>query len=299
MTVKEAVAAAKRAGTAVPAFNIPYLPMVEPIIRAIIDENVIAIVHVARVEWEKFDAKSLEAVAREYRRYSKPGRMFLGLDHVPVIDEDGKRVDYLPIIKRAVDAGYQSVMLDGSRLDLRSNIEATREVAYMAHEAGLACEGEVGAVMGHEGGPQIPYDVIFASRAGFTSIEDADAYARQSGCDWLSVAVGNIHGAVAAMTRHEKKPAANLDIDHITDLYKTVRMPLVLHGGSGIPSRILRRAIKAGIAKINVGTEIRQEWERTFAEASDTAAARLAVYNRVRELIVDILGEPEERPALL
>jgi len=297
MNAQETILNARRRETAVPAFNIPYLPMVQPVANAVADEKIAAIIHVARVEWEKFSAQSLEEVAREYRKYEKSGFTLLGLDHVPAIDEDQKPVDYRPIIQRAIDAGYQSVMIDGSRLDLGANIRVTAEIADLAHNAGLACEGELGAVMGHESGPAKPYEEIFRSRLGFTDPEEAKRFAAESRCDWLSVAVGNIHGAVAEATRHQKKPAARLDIDHIKKLHAITGLPLVLHGGSGIPSEFIRQAIKAGIAKINVGTEIRQAYEKSMEEKpGNIAAAQERVYFRVREIITDMLGTPESRP---
>ena len=285
MNAKETILLARQKETVIPAFNIPYLPMVEPVAQAVRDENSVAIIHVARLEWEKFSAKSLEAVAEEYRKFEKPGYTLLGLDHVPAIDEDLKRVDYLPIIRRAIEAGYQSVMIDGSRLSLEENIAATAEVADLAHAHGLACEGELGAVMGHESGPAKPYEEIFAEKLGFTNLEEAKRFSKESRCDWMSVAVGNIHGAVAEATRHQKKPEARLDVDHIASLYKAVGLPLVLHGGSGIQINYILRGIKAGIAKINVGTEIRQAYENTMKEKNDVSIAREAVYTRVRELI--------------
>ena len=112
LSAKEIVSLARKNEIFIPAFNIPYLPMTEPVAEAVKDENSVAIIHVARVEWEKFEAKSLEAAAGEYRKYEKPGYTILGLDHIPVIDEDQKRVDYMQIIRRAVEAGYQSVMID-------------------------------------------------------------------------------------------------------------------------------------------------------------------------------------------
>jgi ketose-bisphosphate aldolase len=288
MNAKETVLLARSKGTVIPAFNIPYLPMVEPVARAVADENSVAIIHVARVEWEKFSAQSLEAVADEYRKYEKPGHTLLGLDHVPVIDEDLKKVEYLPIIRRAIAAGFQSVMIDGSRLDLAANIAATAEVSELVHASGLACEGELGAVMGHESGPIKPYEEIFATKLGFTDLEEAKQFPRESHCDWMSVAVGNIHGAVAEATRHQQKPHARLDIEHIAALYKAAGIPLVLHGGSGIQLDYIRRGVQAGIAKINIGTEIRQAYEKALAEKNDTGLGREAVYARVRELIADL-----------
>lgn len=96
-------------------------------------------------------------------------------DHVPVIDEDYQRVDYRSLIERAIRAGYQSVMIDGSRLPLEENISATREAADLAHAAQIPCEAELGAVMGHENKVMPPYEEIFASKMGFTRLT------RQSG----------------------------------------------------------------------------------------------------------------------
>jgi ketose-bisphosphate aldolase len=285
MTIQEIVLLAWAEGWAVPAFNIPYLPMVEPVARAVADEKAPGIIHVARVEWINFQSESLEAVAKEYRKYEKPGLTHLGLDHIPVIDEDQKTVDYLPIIQRALDAGYESVMIDGSRLNLESNIAATKKTVDMVHRSGVACEGEIGAVMGHESGPMKPYEEIFAAKLGFTKIDEAARFAGESGCDWMSVAVGNIHGAVAEVTRHQKKPEARLDVAHIAALSKAGSTPLVLHGGSGIPQDYIRQAITAGIAKINVATEIRQAYEHELTASGAIDKAQETVYWRTREIL--------------
>ena len=178
-------------------------------------------------------------------------------------------------------------MIDGSRLGLEENIAVTREIADLAHKHGLACEGELGAVMGHESGPIKPYEEIFATKLGFTDIEEAKRFSAESHCDWMSVAVGNIHGAVAEATRHQKKPEARLDVEHIAALYAASALPLVLHGGSGIQLDYIKRGIKAGIAKINVGTEIRQAYEKGI-EAGNVEQAQEKVYQRVRELITDM-----------
>ena len=102
MKAQQAVRLAWQHHTIVPAFNIPYLPMARPVAQAIIDEKTVAMLQVARLEWEKFESQSLEAVAEEYFKYYDPKYTLLHLDHVPVIDEDQKRVDYMPILERAV-----------------------------------------------------------------------------------------------------------------------------------------------------------------------------------------------------
>lgn len=286
MKAQEAVKLAWQHHTIVPAFNIPYLPMARPVAQAIIDEKTVAMLQVARLEWEKFESRSLEAVAEEYFKYYDPKYTLLHLDHVPVIDEDHKRVDFMPILERAVKAGYQSVMVDGSRLSLEENIATTKQVAEFAHANGIACEAELGSVMGHEGsGANMDYEEIFRTKKGFTDLNEAKRFAAETGCDWLSVAVGSIHGAIADGIRNQKKPEARLDIQHIADLSKITGIPLVLHGGSGINNQCILDGIANGIAKINVGTEIRQTYERTLAETGDVEKARAAVYTRTCEII--------------
>lgn len=299
LNAKEVVIKAKEHKIVIPAYNIPYLPMMMPTVQAVVDNNSIAMIQVARVEWEKFESISLEAVAEEYAKYKSEKHTLLHLDHVPVIDEDLKNVDFIPLIKRAIAAGYQSVMIDASRLDIDGNIRATQEVAALAHQAGIPCEAELGAVMGHESGVMIPYEEIFATKKGFTDIEEAKRFASESGCDWLSVAVGSIHGAVAESTRHQKKPQARLDIEHIKNLSAATSLPLVLHGGSGIRKEYIHNGIKAGIVKLNIGTEIRQAYENAMQQTgNDILYAQEAVYNKVCEIITDVLCIKDTRSLL-
>jgi len=260
-TTSEIVQNALAARTVVPAFNIPYLPMMPPVVRALCDTGAFGLIQVARLEWEKFQARSLKAIRDEYEAAKDERYTRLHLDHVPVVDEDSKRVDYQAIIAEAIALGYQSVMVDGSRLSLDENIAATREVAALAHAAGIPLEAELGAVLGHEAGPLPPYDELFASGKGFTDPDDAARFVRESGADWLSVAIGNVHGAITAAQKDKKKVEARLNIEHLALLRRAAGVPLVLHGGSGVRKEYILRAIQEGIAKINVGTAIRQPYE--------------------------------------
>lgn len=290
MNTTEIVLRAKELKKCIPAFNIPHIPMLKPIAEAIRDENSVAMIQVARVEWEKMHSESLERISEEYAKYQNANTL-LHLDHIPVIDEDYQRVDYCALIERAIKAGYQSVMIDGSRLSLEENIAVTAEVAAMAHAAGIPCEAELGAVMGHENAVLPPYEEIFAKKMGFTKLDEAERFANESKCDWLSVAVGNIHGAVAEAVRNQKKPEAKLDVAHIFDLSKTTGIPLVLHGGSGVNHQCLLDAISAGIAKINVGTEMRQAYEFAIEKTNgDVVYAQEQLYLRAREYIHCYLG---------
>jgi ketose-bisphosphate aldolase len=279
---------ALKANVFIPAFNVPYLPMIEPIIRAVVNQECFAFIEVARLEWIKFEAKSLAAVMEEFMKWNQPDYVRLHLDHVPVIDEDGLKVDYLPIIREAIALGYHSVMIDGSRLDLAGNIAATRQVAELAHQAGLPCEAELGAVLGHEAGPLPSYEELFESGQGFTDAQQARRFVAETHCDWLSVAIGNVHGAVSGVFKDHKKVEARLSLDHLQKLHQTTGgIPLVLHGGSGVKQEYLLAAIKKGIAKVNIGAEIRQSYEAVRRASGDVAEAQQAVYERTCWLIRD------------
>lgn len=286
-------------GLVVPAFNAPYLPMVEPIVRAIVDQDCFALVETARPEWIKFEAHSAAAVMKEYQKWAQPDYMAIHLDHVPVIDEDLQRVDYVAIIQEALDLGFESVMVDGSRLPLEENIAATREIVERAQKKGVPVEAELGAVMGHEAGPLPPYEELFASGKGFTDVEEARRFARESGCSWLSVAVGNIHGAISGAARDQRKVEARLNLDRLAQLRAATNLPLVLHGGSGINRDNVLAAIKQGIAKINIGAEIRLAYEEALRASGSIAKAQDACYDRTSWVIRDYFGIAGDRAQLV
>jgi ketose-bisphosphate aldolase len=207
----------------------------------------------------------------------------LHLDHVPVIDEDDLKVDYIEIVERAVRAGYGSVMVDGSRLPLEGNIDCTQAVVEIAHAAGIPVEAELGAIMGHEAGPLPPYDELFASGRGFTDPAQAKRFVEETHVDWLSVAIGNIHGAISAARKSERKIQARLDINRLDEIRQAVGIPLVLHGGTGISKEYIIKSIQHGIAKVNVATAIRQPYEKAVQES--VAAGQEAVYRAMLAII--------------
>ncbi len=118
-------------------------------------------------------------------------------------------------------------------------------------------------------------------------MDDARHFVASSGCDWLSVAVGNIHGAIATGRKDEKKVEARLDVKRINELSAATQVPLVLHGGSGIQQAYVLESLKNGIVKINVGTEIRQAYEQALKGSGSVVDAQQAVYNRTTWLVKD------------
>ncbi|MDD3153635.1 MAG: class II fructose-bisphosphate aldolase [Victivallaceae bacterium] len=269
--------------TVIPGFNIPYLPMMEPVVRALRDCDSVGLIMVARLEIVKFSSGSLKAIRDEFRKVGDPAYTRLHLDHMPVIDEDHLKVDYLGEIHEALDLGYESVMIDGSRLPLEGNIAATAAVTKLAGEYRVPVEAELGAVMGHEAGVLPPYEELFRTRRGFTDIAEAEKFVRETKTDFLSVAVGSIHGAISAAGRVKQKPRARIDLEHLAALENATKIPLVLHGGTGIDPECVRASFARGIAKINVATAIRQVYERDLTQG--IGVAQESVYQTMCALL--------------
>lgn len=288
MDANQVVQRAVQNQVVVPSFNAAYLPMIQPILQAVVDENSVAMLQVAMIEWEQFGAISPKAVRDEYEKWKNPRHTLLHLDHIPAVGEDGRPIDYVAIIQEAIDLGYESVMIDASALDLEGNIEATWKVVQRTKKAGIPCEAELGAVLRHDI-TSPPYDEIFASKTGFTRLDEVIPFVKQSGCDWLSVAFGSFHGAVAEALKDQEKPKARLDIEHLKKIRQMVELPLVLHGGSGIEPHYIQQAIQNGVGKINVGTELRRAYQKEMEASGDIGKAQQATYETTRHVLRDFL----------
>ncbi len=270
-------------GIVIPGFNIPYLPMMEPVIRALHDKGTFGLIMVARLEWVKFKSGSMKMIRDEYEQLKDLHFTRLHLDHIPVVDEDNLHTDFEDIIAEAIDLGYDSVMIDGSRLSLEDNIHCTRKIVRIAQQSGIPVEAELGAVYGHEAGPMPPYEQLFSTGRGFTSPAQAVKFVQETGTDWLSVAIGNVHGPISQAVRTEKKIEARLDLAHLKSINEAVHVPLVLHGGTGIAREYLVQSFKNGIAKINIATAIRQPYEKRITVS--VKAAQDAVYEKMLDII--------------
>ena len=153
------------------------------------------------------------------------------------------------LAERCIEAGYTSVMFDGSRLSFSENCLQTRRVAQLAQAHGVSIEGELGHV-GHN--DKIGVDDIARF---YTRAEDALRFVEETGVDALAVAIGTAHGFY--------KGDVKLDFDRLTQIREVVGdTALVLHGGSGVPEELLQRAIAHGIRKINFGTELKNAFTR-------------------------------------
>lgn len=142
--------------------------------------------------------------------------------------------------QRGLDCGFTSVMIDGSKLELSANIAMTADVVARARRYGASVEGEVGLV-GYEGGVA----------SAVTAPGEAARFDRESGVDALAISVGNVH--------LQQKKAALIDMGALRAIEQATRSPLVLHGGSGIPSAVRRMLGQdSRVKKFNIGTELRQ-----------------------------------------
>ncbi|MEK6645047.1 MAG: class II fructose-bisphosphate aldolase [Candidatus Firestonebacteria bacterium] len=286
LNIKSIMKNAYNKGIVIPAFNISYLPMVEPIASTLKNLKTFGLIEVSRPEVMKFEAKSFADVVEYYKKYADKNFVRLHLDHIPVIDEDGKKVLWRELIKNGIELGYDSVMIDGSRLSFEENINVTKEVVNMASEKNIPVEAELGAVLGHETVTILPYEELFSTGKGFTSIEEAEQFVSQTKVDWLSVAIGNIHGAITGIAKHQTKVKARLNIEHLKKIKKVTNIPIVLHGGSGVDRNYVLEGIKNGIAKVNVSTEVRQVYEVALKEKPgdiDNAQKKLSL--KLEELI--------------
>lgn len=146
----------------------------------------------------------------------------------------------------AIDAGFSSVMIDGSRLPLEENIKITKEVVSYAHERGISVEAEVGHIGTTE-------DNMTKEETNAT-FEDCQILYENTDIDALAAALGSVHGFY--------KKEANLDFETMELINKSLPVPLVLHGGTGIPDDKIRMAISKGISKININTELQSVWSK-------------------------------------
>ncbi len=161
------------------------------------------------------------------------------LDHGYTFDE----------CREAIDSGFSSVMFDGSRKPLDQNIAQTAEIVALAHAAGVSCEGEIGFVGYAEG-----------EASARTSPQDAARFAAETGVDAMAVSVGNVH--------LQQTKAAEIDIDAISAIAKATSVPLVIHGGSGVPVDVRSHlARNSAVCKFNIGTELRMAFGQSLRVA--------------------------------
>lgn len=147
---------------------------------------------------------------------------------------------------KAIDNGFTSVMIDASKYPLEENINITKQVVEYAKDKDVTVEAEIGAVGGEEDG--------VANELAYAKVEDAVKLVSETNIDFLAPALGSVHGIY--------KGEPKLDFERMVKIHDLVKLPLVLHGGSGIPDELIKKAISCGITKININTELQIAWSK-------------------------------------
>jgi ketose-bisphosphate aldolase len=235
MTIVPATDLLRRAaaqGYAVPSFDVWDIASAEGALDALVERRAPGIIAIYSAVLNQPYARGFLAYARA-RAEELPAPLALLLDHGASLEE----------CARAMRFGCTDVMFDGSQLPLPANARETAIITRMAHAAGVGVEAEVGHV-----GQAGDEESAAGGRSGFTDPAAAAAFVRETGVDYLAVAIGTAHGVY--------KGAPRLDLDLLAEIRAAVDVPLVLHGGTGLGGDPLRAAIACGIAKINVSTDL-------------------------------------------
>lgn len=154
-------------------------------------------------------------------------------------------------VKACIDAGFTSIMVDASHLPFEENIEEVKRTVEYCHFYGIPVEAELGAIQGKE-------DDHISEEDAKTDPNDVAEFIERTGCDLLAVSIGNVHGM-------DLSP--NLDFPLLDEISTISKVPLVLHGGSGIPFDQVRQAREKNLIKVNYGSDLRQAFIRTFGTA--------------------------------
>ncbi len=234
VTLTEVLGRASQESYAVGAFNCHNMEVVQSIARAAEEERSPVIIQASQGAIKYAGLEYITTLVKQaVQEVSVP--VVLHLDHGTSLQQ----------VVRCIRYGFTSVMIDGSRLSFQENIELTTEVVKIARTVGVSVEAEIGKIGGTEDDISVE-----ESDAFFTDPEEAARFARETGVDALAIAIGTAHG--------QYKGEPRLDFDRLEMISRYVSCPLVLHGSSGVPDESLKRAIKLGIRKINIDTNIRE-----------------------------------------
>jgi len=264
VTNKELLLAAQRGAYAVGAFNIQNLESLLAVVEASVEEKSPVIVAVTPSAIKYGGLKYLTALVKVAAE-NAPVPMSLHLDH----GED------IETVRKCLEAGFTSVMIDGSHLPFEENVALTKRAVELAHPMGVSVEGELGRLTGVE------EKTVEEREAVLTDPNEAEEFVRRTDVDALAVSIGTSHGA------YKFKGEPKLDFERLRLIREKVDVPLVLHGASsvpqwiiekatkygaeltgakGIPEDHIRRAISLGITKINIDTDLRLAFTATVRE---------------------------------
>ena len=266
VTSQEMLLKAQKGGYAVGAFNAENMEMVKAIIQAAEELKAPVMIQTTPSTIKYGTLATYHAIVEaEAAKASVP--VCLHLDHGSSFE----------LAMQALDAGYTSVMIDGSKLDFEENIAVSKKVADVAAAIGVPCEAELGKVGGKE-------DDLVAEADTNTDPAQAKEFAERTGVTSLAVAIGTAHGFYVG--------TPVLDKERLSEIRKVVDIPLVLHGASGLTDEDVSDCVKRGICKVNFATELRAAYSKAVKEtiANDPDVFDPKVYGKagiaaVKELV--------------
>lgn len=237
---------------AVPAFNTADLETTQGIIRAAEAQRSPVIVQTSVSSLEYAGLEEIASIIKLEARKAK----------VPVALHQDHCKDF-GIIKELIANGYSSVMIDASHLPYKENVKLTKAVVAYAHKRGVWVQAEIGRLLGSE-----DWQDVKSGEDLMTDPDEAAKFVADTGVDTLAVAVGSMHGI--PVNPKIKKILTTLkehiDIKRLKEIRKKVRVPLVLHGASGIPDSQLKAAVKIGVAIFNIDTDLRVAFNKALRE---------------------------------
>ncbi len=240
VNAKEIMIPASEQGYSVGAFNITNIIQMGAVVEAAVEKKAPLIIQTSVTPSQFLGRDVLVAVYRTLAE-AAPIPICLHLDHCTDLD----------YAKKCADAGYTNIMIDASKQDFEENIRQTREVADYCHSIGdISVEGELGTVSGVEDQVKVTED-----EAALANPEQAIEFVERSGVDIFAPAIGTAHGVYKTAN-----PKIHFDrMEAINQLLngEKVRVPVVVHGGTGIPEDMVRKLVKVGGAKFNVSTELK------------------------------------------
>ena len=236
--IKEIIKEAQEKKYAFGTFDTSNLEVAQGIARAAEVENMPAMIGITETAAEYAGFLPLVNLIKGIIAESKAD-LILHLDH-------GKDVKF---VKKCIDEGFTSVMIDASFYEFEKNIEITKNVVDYAHQKGVVVQAELGKIPKMKSSTEVETTLKKMEK---TDPDEIEEFVEKTGVDTLAVIVGNIHG----MYKPEGNP--HLDLDLLKKLREKVETPFVLHGGSGTPSEDIKKAIaECGIINVNIDTEIR------------------------------------------
>ena len=271
VSARRLIADAAAARRAVVAGNVSTVEMARALIAAAEQTARPALVQFNRAGLAQIGGAEIAAAAVRELAAPVGAPIGLHLDHADTIEE----------LRAAIDAGFTSLMIDGSTLPYERHIQLAREARGLAAWQRLPLEAELGHVSGVEEG-------VTLAQAAWTDPAEAARFAAESGVDWLAVAVGNTHGG---------PPAGGLQRERLREIAARVKIPLVLHGASGLAEDDLIYAVEHGVAKINVGTALHEAMAQGIGAAlaerpDDLRAALRRGEARLRAAAEQLLRSP-------